>query len=75
MEEKEKMGEKLNKKLKELEQQFGLKRASKIKPVEVIKIGIYALDYVMDGIKLTEGGHKIEFYGKESFDDNCTKGF
>ena len=60
------MGEKLNKRLKELEQQFGLKRASKIKPVEVIKTNIHALDYVIDGIKLTEGGHKIEFYGKES---------
>ena len=58
--------EELNKKLKELEKNFGLKRASKTKEVKTIRTGIYALDYVLDGIKLVEGGHKIEFYGKES---------
>ena len=57
--------EELNKKLTELEKNFGLTR-SKDKEVKIIKTGIYALDYVIDGIKLVEGGHKIEFYGKES---------
>ncbi len=56
----------LDKKLTELERNFGLKRASSQKEVEVIRTGIYALDYVLDGIKLCEGGHKIEFYGNES---------
>jgi len=55
----------LNKKLSELEKNFGLTR-SKDKEVKTIRTGIYALDYVMDSIKLVEGGHKIEFYGKES---------
>lgn len=56
----------LDKKLTELEKNFGLKKASSQKEVETIRTGIYALDYVMDGIKLCEGGHKIEFYGNES---------
>lgn len=56
----------LDKKLTELEKNFGLQRTSKTKDVEIIRTGNYALDYVIDGIKLVEGGHKIEFYGKES---------
>lgn len=55
----------LNKKLTDLEKRFGLSR-HKDKEVENIKTNIYALDYVIDGIKLVDGGHKIEFYGKES---------
>ena len=57
--------EELNKKLTELEKNFGLKR-TKDKEVPSIRTKVYALDYVLDGIKLVEGGHKIEFYGKES---------
>lgn len=60
------MNNKLDKTLKELEQRFGLVRKPKIKPVEIIRTGIYAFDYVIDGIKIVEGGHKIELYGKES---------
>lgn len=56
----------LDQKLTELEKNFGLKRASSHKEVETIKTGIYALDYTLDSIKVIEGGHKIEFYGKES---------
>lgn len=56
----------LDKKLDELEKNFGLQRKSKIKEVERIRTGIYCLDYVLDEIKLAEGGHKIELYGKES---------
>ncbi len=58
--------EQLNKKLTELEKNFGLKRASKTKEVKTIRTDVYALDYVLDGIKIVEGGHKIEFYGRES---------
>jgi recombination protein RecA len=60
------MGKDLDKKLKDLEKNFGLKKASSQKEVETIRTGIYALDYVLDGIKLCEGGHKIEFFGNES---------
>jgi len=60
------MNKDLDKKLKDLEKNFGLKRASTQKEVETIRTGIYALDYVIDGIKLCEGGHKLEFYGNES---------
>jgi len=57
----------LNDKLSQLEKNFGLKRASSQKNVEFIRTGIYSLDYVLDGgLQLVEGGHKIEFYGKES---------
>ncbi len=65
MKEKKSKKEELNDKLTELERNFGLER-TKHKEVEIIKTGIYALDYVIDGIKLVEGGHKIEFYGRES---------
>lgn len=54
-------------KLDALEKEFGLKKASSLKSVETIRTGIYALDYVLsNGIKLCEGGHKIEFSGRES---------
>ncbi len=57
---------KLDKKLAELEKNFGLQRTSKVKKVERIRTGYYALDYVLDEIKLVKGGHRIELYGKES---------
>ena len=60
------MDKDLDKKLKDLEKNFGLKRASTQKEFETIRTGIYPLDYVMDGIKLCEGGHKLEFFGNES---------
>lgn len=60
------MNKDLDKKLTELEKNFGLKRASSQKEFETIRTGIYALDYVIDGIKLCEGGQKMEFYGNES---------
>ena len=57
----------LDKKLSELEKNFGLQRKSSTnKKVEKIRTGYYALDYVLDEIKIVEGGHKIELYGKES---------
>jgi len=59
--------EELNNKLTDLEKNFGLKKASDKPDSESIYTDIYALDYVLDrGIKLTKGGHKIEFYGRES---------
>lgn len=61
------MNKDLDKKLKELEKSFGLKRTSNHKEVEKIKTGIYAFDYVLgEGIQLCEGGHKIELSGRES---------
>ena len=56
----------LDKKLTELEKNFGLQRTSKSKDVETIRTDVYALDYTLDGIKLVEGGHKIELYGNPS---------
>lgn len=53
--------------IKELEKTYNVKRASDIKIEPKIRTGIYALDYVLDGgIAQCEGGHKIEFCGKES---------
>lgn len=60
------MSKDLDKRLSEIEKQFGLKPASTIKKVDTIRTGVYGLDYVIDEIKLVEGGHKLEFYGKES---------
>jgi recombination protein RecA len=46
---------------------FKIKVASEIKEDEKIRTGIFVLDYVLDGgIYRGEGGHRIEFYGKES---------
>lgn len=57
----------LDKKLTDLEKQFGLKKASEIEKTEFVRTGVYAFDYVMDGgIQIVEGGHKIELYGRES---------
>lgn len=56
----------LDAKLKTLEKQFGLKKASSQKDFETIYTGVYAFDYVVDGIKVVQGGHKIEMYGAES---------
>lgn len=56
----------LDQKLTELEKQFGLQKASENKEYETVRTGLYALDYVLDQIKIVEGGMKIEFYGKES---------
>jgi len=58
--------ENLNDRLKELEKNFGLTKASKLKNYETIRTKVYGLDFVLDGIKIIEGGHKLEFYGKES---------
>ena len=61
------MNKDLDKKLTELEKNFGLKRTSKSKEVEIIRTGLFAFDYVLgQGIQLCEGGHKIELSGKES---------
>ena len=56
----------LDKKLSELEKNFGLERASSQKKVDTIRTDIYALDFVLDGIKVCEGCHKIELYGNPS---------
>jgi recombination protein RecA len=46
---------------------FKIKLASELKEDEKIKTGVFVLDYVLDGgIYRGEGGHRIEFYGKES---------
>ena len=46
---------------------FKIKLASEIKEDPKLKTGIYVLDYILDGgIYQGEGGHRIEFYGKES---------
>jgi len=57
---------KLDEKLSKLEKEFGLSRTSSQKKVERIRTGYFCLDYVLDEIKLVEGGHKIELYGRES---------
>ena len=52
---------------KELESKYNAKRASEIKIEPKIRIGLYPLDYVLDGgIAQCEGGHKIELFGRES---------
>lgn len=57
----------LESKLKALERDFGLKRASQVIIAPKIKTGLYALDYCLDGgIAQCEGGHKIELFGRES---------
>jgi len=57
----------LNDKLTELEKNFGLQRASTKREYETVKTGIFCFDYVLgEGIKLSEGGHKIELFGRES---------
>jgi len=56
----------LNDRLKELERSFGLTKASSQKTYETIRTKIYGLDFVIDGIKIIEGGQKMEFYGKPS---------
>lgn len=56
-----------DKRIKELEKNFNIKRASDIVIEPKIRTGIFSLDYVLDGgIAQCEGGHKIEFYGRES---------
>jgi recombination protein RecA len=48
-------------------QGFKIKLASEIKESPKVKTGLFSLDYVLDGgIYQGEGGHRIEFYGKES---------
>ena len=54
------------KRLSELEKNFGLKRVSSQKEIKTIRTGIFVLDYVMDSIKFCEGGQKMEFYGEPS---------
>jgi len=61
------MSKKLNKLLRSLEKDFKIKRASELKQEEILRTGLYALDYVLDGgISQCEGGHRIEFFGAES---------
>jgi len=61
------MNKKLDKLLKELEKNYNAKKANKIVEDEIIRTGIYALDYVLSGgIHQCEGGHRIEFLGAES---------
>ena len=51
-----------NKKLSDLEKQFGLKRAPARKKTKYIRTDIHALNYTLDGgIQIIRGGHKIEF--------------
>jgi recombination protein RecA len=46
---------------------YNLKLASELKASPKMRTGIYALDYVLDGgIFQGEGGHRIEFYGREN---------
>jgi recombination protein RecA len=53
--------------MKEMEKTYNVKRASDIEILPKIKTGVYALDYVLSGgVCQCEGGHKIEFCGKES---------
>jgi recombination protein RecA len=48
-------------------QGFKIKLASEIKESPKVRTGIFTLDYVLDGgIYQGEGGHRIEFFGKES---------
>jgi len=57
----------LDDRLSDLEKNFGLQRKpSTNKKIEKIRTGYFAFDYVIDEIKLVEGGHRIELYGKES---------
>jgi len=60
-----------NKKLERLYKVLGkdyvLKKASEISESEIVRTEVFGLDYVLDGgIRLCEGGHKIEFFGDES---------
>jgi len=46
---------------------YNIKRASEIVEEAKLRIGIFALDYVLGGgISQCEGGHRIEFFGAES---------
>jgi len=58
---------KINQLQKELSKKgYNIKKASEIKKEEIIRTGIFALDYVCDGgIRICEGGHRIEFWGAE----------
>jgi recombination protein RecA len=61
------MKDNLKKLLHQLEKDYNVKRASEIEQEEMIKTGIHSLDHIFDGgIRLCEGGHKIEFFGAES---------
>lgn len=56
------------KKLKNLlGKDYLVKMASEIEQEEIIRTGVYPLDYTLDGgIRFCEGGHRIEFFGAES---------
>ena len=57
----------LNKLLRELEKNYNIKKASEVEPEQILRTGIYPLDYVLSGgIHICEGGHRIEFFGAES---------
>jgi len=59
--------DKLKKLLNQLEKNYNVKQASKTEQDEIIRTGIYPLDYVLSGgIRQNNGGHRIEFFGAES---------
>jgi len=46
---------------------YSIKLASEIEKDEIIRTGIFGLDYVLSGgIHVCEGGHRLEFFGAES---------
>ena len=57
----------LDAQLKQLENDFGMKKAKEIIINPKIRTGLYAVDYCLaGGIAQCEGGYKIGLYGKES---------
>ena len=57
----------LDAQLKQLENDFGMKRAKEIVINPKIRTGLYSLDYCLaGGIAQCEGGYKLGLYGKES---------
>ena len=61
------MKDNVKKLINSLGKDYLVKRASEIQQEEIIRTGVYPLDYVLDGgIRFCEGGHKIEFYGADS---------
>jgi recombination protein RecA len=46
---------------------YMIKKASDIKKEQKQRTGLFSLDFVLDGgVSLSEGGHRIEFFGAES---------
>jgi len=62
-----KKNNKLDKILGQLEKKYAVKKASDIEKTELIRTGIYPLDYVLSGgFRVCDGGHCVEFFGGES---------